>query len=67
MDLYTQVKILESPTMAELVIHRLNLDALPEFAGKAQTQTSGGIAISESPTQDFVHARNSSFANSRQI
>jgi succinoglycan biosynthesis transport protein ExoP len=52
LDLYTQVKILESPTMAELVIHRLNLDALPEFAGKAQTQTSGGIAISESPTQD---------------
>ena len=52
LDLYTQVKILQSPTMAELVIHRLNLDALPEFAGKAQTQTSGGIAISESPTQD---------------
>lgn len=51
-DLYAQVKILESHTMAELVIHGLNLDARPEFAGKAQTQTSGGIAISESSTQD---------------
>ncbi|MGA9240549.1 MAG: polysaccharide biosynthesis tyrosine autokinase [Silvibacterium sp.] len=52
LDLDTQVKILESDTLAELVIHRLNLDARPEFAGQAQTQNSGGIAISESPTQD---------------
>ena len=54
LDLTTQVKILQSHTMAELVIHRLNLDARPEFAGKAQTQTSGGIAISESATEDLA-------------
>lgn len=51
-DIDTKVKILQSDTTAELVIHRLNLDALPEFAGPAQTQSSGGIAVSESPAQD---------------
>lgn len=51
-DIDTQVKILQSDTMAELVIHRLNLDARSEFAGKAQTQSSGGIAVSESPLQE---------------
>jgi polysaccharide biosynthesis transport protein len=51
-DIYTQVKVLQSDTMAELVIHRLHLDERPEFAGKDQTQSNGGIAISESPTQD---------------
>jgi len=48
----TQVKILQSDTMAELVIHRLTLDARPDFAGKAQTQNNGGITVSESPSQD---------------
>jgi succinoglycan biosynthesis transport protein ExoP len=51
-DIDTQVKILQSDTMAELVIHRLDLDARPDFAGKAQTQNSGGITVSESPTQE---------------
>ena len=51
-DIIHQVKILQSDTMAELVIRRLNLDARPEFAGKAQTQSSGGITVSESPAQE---------------
>src|SRR5277367_3765196 len=38
----TQVKIVQSDTTAELVIHRINLDEHPDFAGKAQTQRSGG-------------------------
>jgi polysaccharide biosynthesis transport protein len=48
----TQVKVLQSDTTAELVIHRLNLDARPDFAGNAQSQTSGGVAVSESPAQE---------------
>ena len=51
-DIDTQVKILQSDTMAELVIHRLNLDAHPDFAGTAQTQSSGGITVSESPDKE---------------
>ena len=48
----TQVKILESGSTAEHVIHKLNLDTRPEFTGHAQPQSSGGITISESPEQD---------------
>ncbi len=51
-DIDTKVKILQSDTMAELAIHRLDLDAHPEFAGKAQTQNSGGIVVSESPAHE---------------
>jgi capsular exopolysaccharide synthesis family protein len=51
-DIDTKVKILQSDTLAELVIHHLNLDTRPEFAGQAQTKSSGGIAVSESPAQD---------------
>ncbi len=47
-DIDTQVKILQSDTLAELVIHRLNLDSRPDFAGTAQTQSTGGITVSES-------------------
>jgi succinoglycan biosynthesis transport protein ExoP len=35
-----------------LVIHRLHLDERPEFAGKDQTQTNGGIAVSESSIEE---------------
>jgi uncharacterized protein involved in exopolysaccharide biosynthesis len=48
-DIATKVKILQSDTMAELVVHRLNLDTRPDFAGTARMQTSGGIAVSEAP------------------
>jgi polysaccharide biosynthesis transport protein len=48
----TQVKILQSDTLAELVIHRLNLDTHANFAGKAQTQSNGGIAVSQSAAQE---------------
>lgn len=51
-DIDTKVKILQSDTLAELVIHRLNLDARSDFAGEAQTQSSGGITVSESAAQD---------------
>ena len=51
-DIDTKVKILQSDTMAELAIHRLDLDAHPDFAGKARTQSSGGIAVSESPANE---------------
>jgi succinoglycan biosynthesis transport protein ExoP len=48
----TQVKILQSDTMAELVIHRMNLDTRADFAGPAQTQSNGGIAVSQSPAEE---------------
>ena len=48
----TQVKILESDTLAELVIHRLNLGTRANFAGQAQTQSNGGISVSQSATQE---------------
>ena len=48
----TQVKILQSDTMAELVIHRMNLDTRADFAGRAQTQSNGGIAVSQSPAEE---------------
>jgi len=51
-DIETEVKILQSDTMAELVIHRLNLDAHPDFAGAARTQSSGGITVSESSDKE---------------
>jgi polysaccharide biosynthesis transport protein len=51
----TQVKVLQSDSTAELVIHRLNLDTRPEFAGNTRTQSTGGIAVSESPAQDDAH------------
>ena len=51
-DIDTQVKILQSDTLAELVIHRLNLDSHPDFAGTAQTESTGGITVSESQAQE---------------
>jgi polysaccharide biosynthesis transport protein len=48
----TQIKILQSGSTAELVIHRLNLDTRADFAGNARPQSSGGITVSESPAQD---------------
>jgi len=51
-DIETEVKILQSDTMAELVIHRLNLDAHADFAGTARTQSSGGITVSESSDKE---------------
>jgi len=51
-DIDTKVKILQSDSMAEMVVNRLNLEAHPEFAGTAQAQSSGGITISESSGQE---------------
>jgi len=51
-DIDTKVKILQSDTLAELVIHRLSLDTRPDFAGAAQTQSTGGITVSESQAQE---------------
>ena len=51
-DISTQVKVMQSETMAKLVINRLNLDRRPDFAGEQQTMSSGGIAVSQSPTQE---------------
>jgi polysaccharide biosynthesis transport protein len=48
----TQVKILQSETMAELVIHQLNLDKRADFTGQPPAQTNGGIAISGSPKEE---------------
>jgi len=48
----TEIKILQSETLAQAVIKRLGLDRRPEFAGKAQAKTSGGIAVSESSLQE---------------
>ena len=47
-DIDTQVKIMQSDTMAELVIHRLALVGRPEFAGSSHTSTSGGVPVIES-------------------
>jgi succinoglycan biosynthesis transport protein ExoP len=51
----TQIKVLHSDSTAELVVQRLNLDSRPEFAGKARTQSSGGITVSESPAEENAH------------
>jgi succinoglycan biosynthesis transport protein ExoP len=51
-DIDTEVRILQSDTMAQLVINRLNLDTRPEFAGRAQTPSSGGITVTESADQE---------------
>lgn len=51
-DMDTKVKILQSDTLAEMVIHRQNLDTRLDFAGPAQTQSSGGIAVSESSAKE---------------
>ena len=51
-DIETKVRILQSDTMAELVIRRLNLDTHSEFAGKSQTQSSGGIVVSDSASEE---------------
>ena len=51
-DIETKVRILQSDTMAELVIRRLNLDTHSEFAGKSQTQSSGGIVVSDSAAEE---------------
>jgi len=51
-DIDTKVKILQSDTMAELVIRRLNLDAHSEFAGNSQTKNSGGIVVADPPSQE---------------
>jgi succinoglycan biosynthesis transport protein ExoP len=54
-DISTQVKVMQSETLAKLVINRLNLDRRPDFAGEQQTMSSGGIAVSQSPTQESSH------------
>lgn len=51
-DIDTQIKIMQSETMGETVIRRLNLDGRPEFAGTYLTKNSGGIAVSESVTKE---------------
>ena len=48
----TESMILQSESTAELVIRRLNLDTRSEFAGKVQTQKSGGVTVSEAPAQE---------------
>lgn len=51
-DVETEIKIIQSETLAQIVIHSLNLDRRPEFAGGAQAKSSGGIAVSESMPQE---------------
>ncbi|MFZ0794470.1 MAG: GumC family protein, partial [Candidatus Korobacteraceae bacterium] len=47
----TQVSILQSNSLALLVIRNLGLNNRPEFAGKEQATTSGGVPVSGSPAQ----------------
>ena len=51
-DIDTKIRILQSATMADNVIHRLNLDTRTEFAGGATSRSSGGIAVLGSQTQE---------------
>ena len=51
-DIDTEIKIIQSESLAQIVIHRLNLDRRPEFAGVAQAKSSGGITVSESMPQE---------------
>jgi succinoglycan biosynthesis transport protein ExoP len=46
LSMETQVKILESNSLALLVIHNLDLEKRTEFAGKEAITTSGGLAVS---------------------
>jgi exopolysaccharide transport family protein len=47
----TQISILQSNTLALLVIRNLGLNNRPEFAGKEQPTTTGGIPVSGSSAQ----------------
>jgi capsular exopolysaccharide synthesis family protein len=47
----TQVNILQSNTLALLVIRNLGLNNRPEFAGKEQPTTTGGVPMSGSSAQ----------------
>jgi polysaccharide biosynthesis transport protein len=51
-DIDTKVRILQSDTMADLVLNRLNLDARAEFAGDVRSRNSGGIAVLGSQSQE---------------
>ncbi len=50
----TQIRIMQSDTMAQLVIDKLSLGTRPGFAGKTAIKTSGGIAITDSSINDRV-------------
>jgi succinoglycan biosynthesis transport protein ExoP len=47
----TQINILQSNTLALLVIRNLGLNNRPEFAGKERPTTTGGVPVSESSAQ----------------
>jgi polysaccharide biosynthesis transport protein len=51
-DIDTKIRILQSATMADSVLRRLNLDARAEFAGGAASRNSGGIAVLGSQNQE---------------
>lgn len=53
-DLSTKMEIIQSDTTAEAVVHRLNLDLRPGFAGSAQTKSSGGIPVSGSAAEETI-------------
>ncbi|MCL2658907.1 MAG: polysaccharide biosynthesis tyrosine autokinase [Acidobacteriaceae bacterium] len=54
-DVNTQVRILQSDSTAELVVRKLHLDENPAFAGKAKTQSTGGVTVSESSAQESAN------------
>ena len=51
-DIDTKIRILQSDTMADLVLRRLNLDGRADFAGAAVSRSSGGIAVLDSQKQE---------------
>ena len=51
-DIDTKIRIIQSATMADSVLHRLNLDARSEFAGGATSRNNGGIAVVASQNQE---------------
>lgn len=53
LSLETQIRILQSDSLALQVIHNLGLDKQPDFAGNYAVKTSGGLAISDSPRQQL--------------
>jgi polysaccharide biosynthesis transport protein len=53
LSLETQIRILQSDSLALQVIHNLGLDKDPDFAGNYKVKTSGGLAISDSPRQQL--------------
>jgi len=53
LSLETQIRILQSDSLALQVIHDLGLDKQPDFAGKYTARTSGGLTIYDSPRQQL--------------